>query len=77
MARELASSYANKYDLLRAYLLELIHVGQKLQSVPVPVPAPNASIWLAASFADLLERQFPLETPQQQQHLRTAADYAG
>ncbi|WP_246289681.1 helix-turn-helix domain-containing protein [Hymenobacter terrestris] len=77
MARELGAGYAYKYDLLRAYLLELIHAGQKLQPVPIPAPAPNASVRLATSFADLLERQFPLETPQQQLRLRTAADYAG
>lgn len=33
MTDELSSDYAYKYDLLRAYTLELIHIGQKLQSV--------------------------------------------
>lgn len=76
MAREIASSYAYKYDLLRAYLLELIHFGQKLQPAPVLAPTHTASARLAALFADLLERQFPLETPQQHLLLRTAKDYA-
>ena len=76
MARELAAGYAYKYDLLRAYLLELIHAGQKLQPAPALALAPNAAARLAASFADLLERQFPLETPQQRLALRTAKDYA-
>ncbi|WP_139920926.1 AraC family transcriptional regulator [Hymenobacter sp. DG01] len=76
MEQEMASGYAYKYDLLRAYLLELIHVGQKLQPVPAQVPAHNASARVAAQFTDLLERQFPLATPQQQQNLRTAKDYA-
>ncbi|MGI4887396.1 MAG: helix-turn-helix domain-containing protein [Janthinobacterium lividum] len=77
MTQEIASSYAYKYDLLRAYLLELIHLGQKLQPAPAPAPAHSAAARLAARFADLLERQFPLETPHQQLRLRTATDYAG
>lgn len=77
MLREIASAYAYKYDLLRAYLLELLHEVQRLQPATSPVPAPSAAARLATLFADLLERQFPLETPQQQLRLRTAADYAG
>jgi len=76
MEQEMASGYAYKYDLLRAYLLELIHAGQKLQPIPTPASTHTASARVAALFADLLERQFPLATPQQQLHLRTAKDYA-
>jgi AraC family transcriptional regulator, transcriptional activator of pobA len=76
MTREIASGYAHKYDLLRTYLLELIHGGQKLQPALVPLPAHNAAGRVAALFAELLERQFPLETPQQRLRLRTAKDYA-
>lgn len=76
MAEEITSDYAYRYDLLRAYLLELIHVGQKLQPAPVAAPLHSASARLTAQFADLLGRQFPLVTPQQQLRLRTAADYA-
>jgi AraC family transcriptional activator of pobA len=76
ITREIASSYAYKYDLLRTYLLELIHFGQKLQPAPALVPAHTASERLAAQFTELLERQFPLENPQQQLRLRTAKDYA-
>ena len=77
MTQEITSGYAHKHDLLRAYLLELIHTGQKLQPAPAPVPTPPAAARLAARFADLLERQFPLETPQQRLRLRSAQDYAG
>ncbi|MBC8084332.1 MAG: helix-turn-helix transcriptional regulator [Hymenobacter sp.] len=75
MTREIASGYAYKYDLLRAYLLELIHCGQQLQPAPALVPVHNASGRLTTLFTDLLERQFPLESPQQLR-LRTATDYA-
>jgi len=76
MTQEITSDYAYKYDLLRAYLLELIHLGQKLLPAHTAVPAHNAPARLTAQFAELLERQFPLETPQQQLRLRTATDYA-
>ena len=76
MTQEIASNYAYKYDLLRAYLLELIHFGQKLQPAPPLALTHNASARVTALFADLLERQFPLETPQQRLRLRTAKDYA-
>ncbi len=76
MTQEITSGYAYKYDLLRAYLWELIHVGQKLQPTPVLAPPRSASARVTALFADLLERQFPLATPQQQVRLRTARDYA-
>ena len=76
MKHEIASNYAYKYDLLRAYLVELIHFGQKLQPAPAVAPTHNASGRVTALFAQLLERQFPLATPQQQLRLRTARDYA-
>ena len=75
MRHEIASTYAYKYDLLRTYLVELIHLVQKLQPAPVPVLAPAAAR-LAAQFTELLERQFPLGAPASPPRLRTAKDYA-
>ena len=76
MAREMASTYAYKYELLRAYLLELIYLAQKLLPAPTTAPAPPAAARLAAQFTELLERQFPLATPGQTLGLRTARDFA-
>ncbi|MEL5993017.1 helix-turn-helix domain-containing protein [Hymenobacter segetis] len=76
MEKEISSEYAYKYDLLRAYLMEVIHYVQKLQPAQLSAPTHNASARLMAQFADLLERQFPLESPQQRLRLRTATDYA-
>ena len=76
MEQEIASDYAYKYDLLRAYLLEMIYYVQKLQPAPAPAPAHTAAARLTAQFADLLERQFPLESSQQRLRLRTATDFA-
>ncbi|BAV07951.1 AraC-type DNA-binding protein [Filimonas lacunae] len=76
MHKELASDYAFKYDLLRNLLLELIHFGQKLQPVSVLSTTQNASQRIVSLFIELLERQFPLESPRQLLALRTAKDYA-
>jgi AraC family transcriptional activator of pobA len=76
MHREIGSNYAYKYDLIRTYLLELIHIGQKLQPVTALYPAHTASARVSSLFIELLERQFPIETPQQRLQLRTAKDYA-
>jgi AraC-like DNA-binding protein len=77
MRQEMASDYAYKYDLLRTYLVELIHLVQKLQ--PAPVAArPLATTRLTAQFTELLESQFGpnVEAPAAQPRLRTAKDYA-
>jgi AraC family transcriptional activator of pobA len=76
MHREISSNYAYKYDLLRNYVLELIHYGQKLQPATVLYPTHNASARVSSLFIELLERQFPIESPQQQLKLRTAKDFA-
>ncbi|MCR5886659.1 helix-turn-helix transcriptional regulator [Hymenobacter sp. J193] len=76
MQEELASDYTHKYDLLRAYVLELLHLGQKRQPATTLHPAHSAAARLSSRFVELLERQFPLETPQQRVQLRTAKDFA-
>jgi AraC-like DNA-binding protein len=77
MQKEISSDYAYKYDLLRNYVLELIHYGQKLQPVSVSYTVNNAADRVTALFIELLERQFPIESPRQKLRLRTAKDYAG
>jgi len=76
MAREMTSGYAYKYELQRAYLLELIYLAQKLVPAGAVAPVPAAAARLAARFTELLERQFPLASPGQPLGLRTARDYA-
>lgn len=76
MYKELSSDYIYKYDLLRNYVLELIHYGQKLQPATALYPAHTASARVSSLFIELLERQFPIESPHQKLNLRTAKDYA-
>jgi AraC family transcriptional activator of pobA len=76
MSKELSSDYLFKYDLLRNYVVELIHYGQKLQPATALYSSQNASARVSSLFIELLERQFPIESPRQKLQLRTAKDYA-
>lgn len=76
MHKELAADYKFKFDLLRTLVLELIHYGQKLQPMSALSPNQNASERISSLFMELLERQFPVESPKQTLGLRTPKDYA-
>jgi AraC-like DNA-binding protein len=76
MFNEISSDYAYKYDLIKNYVIELVHYGQKLQPDVDSYSSHNAAARVAGLFIELLERQFPITSPQQQLSLRTAKDYA-
>lgn len=77
MLDEMASHYPHKYDLLRNYATELIHYALKIEPAMGLQSPPSANIRLTTRFTELLERQFPIETPDQRFGLRSAADFAG
>lgn len=74
--KEIASDYIFKYDLIRNYVLELIHYGQKLQPATKLSTSNDASLRVVSLFIELLERQFPIESTDQRLQLKTAKDYA-
>ncbi len=74
--KEISSDYIFKYDLIRNYVLELIHYGQKLQPATKLSTSNDASLRVVTLFIELLERQFPIENYEQRLQLRTAKDYA-
>ncbi len=74
--KEIDSDYIFKYDLIRNYVLELIHYGQKLQPATKISTSNDASMRVVSLFIELLERQFPVESWEQRLQLRTAKDYA-
>jgi len=76
MHRELSSDYAFKYDMLRNYVVELIHYGQKLHPATSLYSAHTALARVSSLFVELLERQFPIQSPGQKLDLRTASEYA-
>lgn len=74
--KEIDSDYIFKYDLIRNYVLELIHYGQKLQPATKISTSNDASMRVVSLFIELLERQFPIESWEQRLQLKTAKDYA-
>ena len=76
MLGEINSDYRYKYDLLRNYLTELIHYALKIQPQEVLYQHPDANSRITSIFTELLERQFPIETPSQRFNLRSAKDFA-
>lgn len=76
MHREINSGYEYKYDLLRNYVMELIHYGQKLRPAEATIDGSNAASRIFGLFIELLERQFPVESPSHTLGLKTAGDYA-
>jgi AraC family transcriptional regulator, transcriptional activator of pobA len=76
MHSEISSDYPFKYDLLRNYVIELIHYGQKLKPIAASRNSINAATRISTLFIELVERQFPIESQTQILQLRTAKDYA-
>lgn len=76
MREEINSDYMYKYDLLRNYVTELIHYALKIQPTETLYQHPNAKSRITAVFTELLERQFPIESPTQRFTLRSANDFA-
>ena len=76
MLAEVGSDYAYRADLLRTYLLELIHLGQKLQPAPTVAEPQTAGTRITALFRELLEREFTLLSPTRPLGLRTPGEVA-
>jgi AraC family transcriptional activator of pobA len=76
MMEEMNNDYTGKYDLLRNYLHILMHEALKKSPPNTHSKNSNASARIAASFLDLLERQFPIDSPEQFLKLTTAHHYA-
>lgn len=76
MLKELDSDYKYKYDLLRTYIMEIIHNALKAQPSEQLYHHIDASTRLTSVFTELLERQFPIENISQTFTMRSAKDYA-
>ncbi|MBO9730280.1 MAG: AraC family transcriptional regulator [Chitinophaga sp.] len=76
MMTEIAGSYPQKYDVLRSYLHLLIHEAMKSNPASNFGTYVNASARVSGLFLELLERQFPIDSPLACLTLKTAADYA-
>lgn len=77
MDKELQGDYAYKYDLLRNLLMEVVHNAQKMQPAQGHTfTGSKAAERITTLFADLLERQFPIDQNNPLLKLITPADFA-
>lgn len=76
MLDEAGSDYKFKGDLLRTYVTELIHRALKMDASEKLYQHPNANARITAIFTELLERQFPIESPSQRCEMRSPKDFA-
>jgi AraC family transcriptional regulator, transcriptional activator of pobA len=77
MTSEMTSDFIYKYDVLRGLVFNLIHTALKIKPVELSsIPASNASIRLTSMFTELLEHQFPVESPAQRLKLRAPVDFS-
>lgn len=68
--------YAHKDELIKTYLVLLIHEVLRMQSSPKGLPQKNAAGRITQLFLELLEKQFPIESPDHPLRLRTAQGFA-
>ena len=76
MIEEQETDYTFKDDLLRNYIHLIIHEALKIKPSENFTQNKNAAYRLTNVFLELLERQFPIESPDHPLQLRTAQDYA-
>ena len=76
MLKEFNSDYIHKFDLLRSHLNLLLHEAMKMQPSLSYFKHQNASERIAFLLLKLLDRQFPIDSPQFFLKLKTATDYA-
>lgn len=76
MIEEQDSKYAYKDDVIRTYINLIIHEAMKMQPSQNFDLQKNAASRIAFVFLELLERQFPIESPDKPLQFRTPQDYA-
>lgn len=76
MQQEMVSEYLYKDELLYNYVNILIHEALKMQPADTYFKHANASSRIVSLFTELLERQFPIDSPEEPLRLKSAADFA-
>jgi len=75
--KEFNSEYKYKYDIVRNLILELVHIGLRLQPpMAQEKQAANASQRISTLFVELLERQFPIDDQHPSIQIKSASEFA-
>ena len=76
MMEEQQSEYEHKDEVIRNYIELILHESLKLKPSENYRQDKNGAERLTTVFMELLERQFPVESPESPLKLKTAKDYA-
>lgn len=76
MMKEIDSEYIYKYELMRAYVCELIFLGMKISPHNTSLSHIDSGMRITALFKELLERQFLVELSSERLLLRSPYDFA-
>jgi AraC-like DNA-binding protein len=76
MQDSLNSDYIYKYQLIRAYVIELIYYAMRLAPLVYRPADISATARITTVFLELLDRQFPVEPSSDRPLLRTPKDFA-
>jgi AraC family transcriptional activator of pobA len=76
MLTEMGSAYVNKYELLRSYVQIIMHEALKIEPPDNNYKAGTSSTRISELFLELLERQFPVASPQYTVHFKNAGEFA-
>src|SRR5882757_4488271 len=76
MLAELVTDYVFRYDVLRNYVSLLIHLSMKMQPALHQANHANAATRITTLFMELLERQFPIDSPDRELKHKKANDFA-
>jgi len=74
--QEMESDYEFKHDLIRSQMITLIHFANKLQPMQVLYQRIDAKTRITTVFNELLDRQFPVESANEEFGLRSASEFA-
>lgn len=73
---EINSPFSFKDEIARHYINLLIYEGLKIKADPIRIQPGNAGARLVYHFFDLLEKQFPIQSPQEPVRLKKPFDYS-
>lgn len=76
MLTEIQSAYLNKYDLLRSYVQIIIHESLKITPAENLYQPGSSFARISSLFIQLLERQFPISSPDHILPLKNANEFA-
>ncbi len=76
MLIEIQSTYVNKYELLRSYVQIIMHEALKLEPTGTNFRTGTSADRISNFFLELLERQFPIPSPQHTIQFKNANEFA-